>query len=1151
MNTKLKSISFNISPKNDEGKDIFPSYSVYEFVFNEGISDLYNGKIYFYATNSLKASELQHQIGKQINISVEITDNLHAPNKDKALSQDYNFKRTVNGIISSLKFLGKTMNVTTKTDNKPAYIYEIDFNSPFEILRNRKYRYHDVAYGKLQDKLEKFLTEPQKIIFGEDINTNSPISIKYELLDSTDKKQFSTLPDNVCIQIGSYSPLFALRKIITDFGLNFNILHENKDGKQTLKVFLSKGYGVHKSNGVESDYFDKSNSDKLNYDAEIVCDQADSGSPKLTSFSIDVNPQDLEIIKSNNDFLVHSTTAEKIALSSETDARSDALKNIENKALREKMQYKLSASHLIFIPGSVITAKNYIDSDVKLIVDKVSLHVFASTNTKAFNVNEQTEPSIEETICAYELDQEKEPGSFTTYVNEEAIHENKSNEVTVYASQNNIEILEAVVTDGDGLYTGNWKTPESDPSVIEPRAGSICICAGDNTEKPSLFYALPLGQDKPVQVRLTSTIANVEQFNMPRIGQKVLILSGNNNYYLHSFLASRDSAVITESGKIKRNNALATMKAFSAYTHGARVHVWNATDKTKNVGLTYGSTDESKYNPSRIVLEKNADYKGYVRNKILSGTESSVVDELVLLDNTNSYYQDYSGTSSIKADYLGDLKKSDFKELNEASIKKRCAAIKELVKKTETEKKTQEENIKNIQGSIDAKTKDKEIAQRQARAMTGADKQKKEQEIVRLDSEIKSLEDNKTTEKKTLETKIKNYNTALAGLEAVTDEFIGELGNPSEFTENCNDIFKIDHEGNLEINCPKGTVTINAQNINLASSKSTSMTGSGSITMTSPGSIKMGCAGTTFTILSSAIKACSIPFANGSLASFGSTLTLDSFEGTSIKAPVVNVSAKFSATVKDGLGSGFKVSKGITGLSGAESSLATNAFSTQLMSTIKFDEDLTKELFNTITVNANPDASKYEKGIIDGVLFPVANEAMGIFLGEDVFHRFNRKHDSYVEARRKNQTAIDTAKSEYASASDADKAAKKENLDAAKSADRRTVARFVVDTCDFTCDCLDYIAKAMDIVTEIAKMANEDNWFERKGLVAKNHAQDIKYFFASLKYTLNSVSANAILAAILWGIKPAKVALSGAALTTCVFDKKEVSMKKTDVKSIV
>lgn len=1094
MNTKLKSISFSISPKFEGDKDVFPSYSVYEFSFKEGISDLYYGKLYFYTTSALKASDLQKIIGRLINVNVEITDHLHAPDKDKTANQDYDFKRVINGVITSVKYLGKTMDVTTKTDNKPANIFEIDFGSPFEILNKTNYKYRDNTFGKLQDKLEKILSAPEKVIYGEDYKSNEYLSIKFESLDSSDKKNFKALPDNVCIQFGDYTPLMAVRKIMTDYGLNFNTVHTADKDKNVIKVFLSKGYGVSKSSGVQSSYFSDNNEDKLNYDLEIVCDQSDSGSPKLTSFSIDINTEELDNFDNYNDFLIHSTTSEKNAVTTQSNARSEALKNLGNKTAREKMLYKLTASHLIFIPGTVMKTKNYIDSEVRLIVDNVNMHILAGIDSGKFNSSKNTKPSIEETISAYELDQNKEPGSFADFIEIEDAPKvnNTASQLTVPV---NVKILEAVVTDGDGRYSGNWSAPADDPSIKEPIAGSICICAGDNTEHPSMFYALPSGSTTPVQVKLTSTVANSEIFNIPRIGQKVLILSGNNNYYLHSFLAQKDTTATTETNRVKRDNALATVKGFAAHSHGARVHVWNATDKSKNTAIKGANVNEGKYSLSKIELEKNTDLKEYVKNQILGGTESQLVEAMILKDNTYKYYQDYSGDSTIKDAYLGSLNKSDCEALSEKNIKDRCSAIKKLYEKTEKEKKETESKVKEIQSNIDKKEYDKKVVEIAINTLDGDKKEKKQKELNDIKSDIESLEKDKKSAQDKLDEKNKNYNNAVAGLTAITNEFIGEIGYPDDFMDSVNDVFKIDHEGNLEINCPKGTVTINAKNVKISSSKSTSMTGSGNITMTSPGSIKMGCAGTSFSILSSAIQAKTIPFANGSLASFGSTLTLDAYEGTSLKAATVNLTGKFSTSMKDGLGAGFKSSKGIAGVSGSEASLTTNMFESALQSVIKFDMDLVSELSNTITVNANPEASKYEKGVIDGVLFPVANEVMGFCLGTTTFQRYAKN----VKRYRKNET---------------------------------TVSRFLVDTCDFICDSLDYISKAINLVDEIWKMADEEgNWFEQKGHVGKSNAQDIKYFFASLKYTLNTIAMHAVLIANTWPLtiagKPGKVAVKG------------------------
>lgn len=1159
MNTKLKSINFSITPELNEGQAIFPSYSVYEFSMKEGISDLYYGKLFFYATNSLKASELQQLIGKMVNIEIEISDNLHAPDKDKQLKQDFSFKRLVNGLISSVKFLGKTMDVTTKADSKPANIFEIDFASPFELLKANNYQYQDLTYGKLQDKLEVFLSKPEKVIFGEDYDYNSYLSIKYELLDSKDKS-LSALPDNVCIQIGNYTPLHCLRKLITDFGLNFNILHADDNGKKIIKVFLSKGYGVSKSNGVTSSYFDNGNSDKLNYDIEIVCDQSDSGSPKLTSFSIDVNTQDLGTFDNKNNFLVYSTTIDKNAIASETNSQVDNLTNLNNKIDREKMSYKLTASHLIFVPGTVIKAQNYIDSEVKLIVDNVDLHILAGLDSSVFNTSKKHEPSIEEIISAYELDQNREPGSFADFVELEDKPTAVNKEIAVHAETNNIRILEAVVSDGQGNYSGNWPAPADDPSLVEPLEGSICICAGDNTKRPSLFYALPSGQKMPVQVQLTSTVVNSEIFNIPRIGQKVLILSGNNNYYLHSFLSQKDSSPVSEADKGDRNNKLATIKTLATHSNGARVHVWDATDNSKNTAIKGFKVDESKFGISKLSLEKNSDIKQYIKNQILDGTESALIEALNLQCNTYKYYQAYSDDSKISSSYLGDLKESDCKAVGEKSIKKRCEAIKKLYENTKKESKAADDALKAIEKDIKTKNNAKKVAEAGVLALTGSDKKKKQKEVNNLKSDIDSLTKKKTDAVKTQTDKKTAFNNAEKGLEAITNEFLGEIGCPDDTAQSFNDVFKIDHDGNLEINCPKGTVTINAKNIKVSSSKSTSLTGSGSITMTSTGSIKMGCAGTSFSIVASAIKAVSNPFANGAMASFGSSLSLDCYEGASIKGPTVNFSGKFAASLKDGLGSGFKVSKGVAGMSGAEASMSTTTLPSHTVSVVKFDSDYAKELANTITVNTNPDASKYEKGILDGVLFPIFNEASGYFAEQGLFQKMNKPKTNYKEGIEKNQKPVDEAQKAYdKSVTDNEDAQKqkdkKDALDnakkAAKDADKRTVARYVVDVCDLTCDVLDFVSRVMDVGTAIYKMVDEDNWFERQGVVGKNHAQDIKYFFASLKYTLNTVAINTIGMAIQWGPKPAKIALKGGALDMSATFQKEATTTKTSARPVV
>jgi len=188
MNTKIKSISFTISPKKEDKQDFFPQSSIFELNFSEGISDLYSGNISFYAANTLNSSDMQSLIERQLSISVKITDTL-AP---LGVESEYDFNRTINGVISSVRFLGKTQNVICTNSNRAAYIYKIEFVSPFEVLKRHEYKYRDDTFGKLQSKLERFLSKPNLVTFGNDYEYEGNLPIQFELLDNESSTSFSS-----------------------------------------------------------------------------------------------------------------------------------------------------------------------------------------------------------------------------------------------------------------------------------------------------------------------------------------------------------------------------------------------------------------------------------------------------------------------------------------------------------------------------------------------------------------------------------------------------------------------------------------------------------------------------------------------------------------------------------------------------------------------------------------------------------------------------------------------------------------------------------------------------------------------------------------------------------------------------------------------
>ena len=80
-------------------------------------------------------------------------------------------------------------------------------------------------------------------------------------------------------------------------------------------------------------------------------------------------------------------------------------------------------------------------------------------------------------------------------------------------------------------------------------------------------------------------------------------------------------------------------------------------------------------------------------------------------------------------------------------------------------------------------------------------------------------------------------------------------------------------------------------------------------------------------------------------------------------------------------------------------------------------------------------------------------------------------------------------------------------------------------------------------------MINKDTWINRTGFNDNTHAQNFKYICTSLKFTLNTMAAHAIVAAEPFAIKPSKVALKGGKLQISSIEDCSKSWKKVDARA--
>ncbi len=1129
MHTKVVSLSFSVDSK--DSSEIFKNNSVYDLTFKEGISSLYSGSIELYSTEAIKASDLSALMGKPLTVKATISDELADPSTK--LSRIFNFDRYIDGTVCGVNFLGDTQEVTTGS-NDTVYQYRIDFNCPYSILSKKNYSFKDEKIGAVKDKLEKLLSEPSKVVFGSDHDTSDELPIKYILIDSDNA--ISKLSDSVTLQIGSYSPLSALRQILIDYGLNFNI-HHSSDAKSGLKVFLSKGYGVSTGHAVESAYFSGDSKNLKNYEDKMVisCNKGSEGDPKLNSVKIEVLNQDCQTSPLSNSFLIFASSSNQDAEVARAKATAESEKNYLSRQKRENLRYLITASHLIFTPGTVINTVKYVGDNVKLIVDSVSLHI-ANVLSSGFRSVQNSEPSIESRFVAYELDPNSDPGSFSesaesgisildsavatvssktadTAVTQSATAALSPIDISSSAAAS-IKVLEATVSDGDGKYSGVW-----DSTSNEPRANSICICTGNDTTAPSMFYALPDSFSTPVCVRLTSFSGFNDSFTFPRIGQRILILCSDNSYYLHSFLTPGSSTAVSTSDRDSRNNTMASIKMLSTYDKGARVHIWNSQDKSKNVGIAGFKVEPSSEVLSDVILEKNTSIRELLKNKILSGTESSVVEAMVLQTNTYVAYKAYDDETSFDTKYLPSGEKlDDHKNLKEKTLKDRCRKSKKSFDAASAEVKEKTGVVKDIESQISAKSREKKLYEAQSSVSDQSQKKKAKKKVDSLTSEITKLNEKLADAQKSLDTKKGDLKLAETDINAVTDEFKEKIGVPEDFGNNFSDVFKIDHNGNMEINVPSGTLTINARNVKISAAESASISGTGSVTVSTTNKVAIGSRGSTITVAPNAVKISSLPFVNGVLTSFGSSLTLDSFSGASIAGPTFAAKTKFSASMSDNFGGSIKTSKGISSVKGIEASLGTSTIAAYVENIVKFDAGLASELVKSaVSGSGHAEAGTTFDTIFNGVAFPAVSNIYDFFIREG---NTLGKYVNTVGDYHKVQKDVATRN------------AAKNKTDPKEEVSAATIGQFFADTCDFCCDLIDIISAFINVAVSIATVVDKNNVFARAGFNHNTRAQNIKFVASSMKYTLNTMAAHAIGCAEPWGIKPAKFALKGGKISS-------------------
>ena len=1101
MNTKVTGIEVFLDGSDSAAALLFGEHEAFELELDEGISELYSGTVKLYAENAVYSEGLLQQIGKRISVSVNLTEELKSQQSD--FKSNYHFTRHIDAVIDKIELIGKAYVAATDTDSGDVYEYAIDFVSPCEILNHTYSKYSDNDVSDLLSKLKHIFSYPETALKD---SADSPDATAVSLFCLNEDSLKENLPKALLMQSGRKPLMYVINRLLLSYGLNYNFVHSADHSRPNL--YLSRGYGVNLGSSITSSYFSENIESNYNYDRALIitCDRSDDSTPVLDSIRMCVranspdtgvtppSPEDSGLL-----YVKYSDHEKGIA---EVNSALETEKNFTDRSRRERCIYKIRASQIIYTPGTVIEVKGYLGDEVKVIVSHAKLHVRAELSHR-FALADSQEPSVAVLADAYEFN-DRNPGSFVqmqpdknAYGGESSFSQPLSALLNPVVSSA-VTLFEAVVCDGSGRYTGVW-----DDVSNEPLAGSICLCVGDNTLKPSRFYAL-LSDKKIVQAKLTSTVAFSEVFNFPRIGQRILLLCYGSSYYLHSFMSTEDTRTPNTLSMKARNSAVAALKLLSFKKESSRVHVWSS-----DPAMNKGSPDYEKLRhgvDSSIKLDINNDAYDVIRKKIFSGTENDLVKQMNEQENTHIYDERYEGVSRMLPEYQHGLSESEHPMLfRDNSLKDRCSEVKKVFDSLSDEIEEKKNEVSNTENEINKLTKLISATRSQGQSA------RNDREIASLEEQLQSQKTINESLRELLKSLKERFILLADDVYAVTDEFFHQIGLPKTATAGLANILKVDHDGNIEINAPNGAVTINARNINLVSAKGTSITDNGTIRLSTTDSITLGSRGTALKVMPGTLSISSVPFTNGAMSGFGSNISVDCFDGVKISGSTVGISGLFSAAMSDSFGSAYSASKGTTLISGASINMMTQARYAYTANVGLFDITLGKELAKTVAGFAGD--SKYTSTILDGIVYPFIKNTYQL-------------------------AAIATPK--YV------------KQIAAYNAEQCSFPTLLAYACDFVCSTIDEIATLLTCSTTIAKLAAPDNWMEETGLVGTTHTQDIKYILTSLKYVLNTLAAHALLVAnyMEGKNKVVKLNLANGKYVLDAYKKTELLEETTEAKSI-
>ena len=864
----------------DEYASIFDAGSVFSMDLKEKISGPYEAILKVFTKKPLSRSLLKALSGKDAVVNAGYSD------------EKGNLERAVEGTVKECIYYGRLLPATSDEKQSCSYHYELKLVSPFEAM-------------KLSVRTKTFdILSPVTVIKNIIENYGVKLYVDDSLLD---KKYFDKTLIYEQIDESDYD---FIHKLMVMYGLNYAFVHDNDKGKPSVYLSRACGASLYRGSSLTVSGPDTgltlSNSGEkplnTDLDAIISCSlYGESEDGVLNLETLKCASTDGYSNKSQSDLqkilpqaLSYFTASKMLYSAARTRERRRLNENLQARLTRDTSVYQGKTSSLKINPGSIMCLDDFYDDEkIYTLVTSSSLYVEQpAPEDRAFTID--TKSTVKTEFTALELASVGGSGLNGPITGELKTSDEFDNSInlgsfaeydfTTGSDKSGSEFVEAVVSDGSGCTTG-------------VNAGSICIYADDNTEEPSMFYAVTENASEPVVVTVTYGTQKGSEASfsrLPRIGQRVLLCRRFGRYYLQGYLPEADSLYVFDSN----NRSLKFGADIKYYTSPASQSIWSR-DGKKMEKLSEPAAPEcgdvkKQSESSSISMENIGNEKEYILSKIYRREIDDYFDLISKQHNDRSYVEKFTEVLDGET----------------SSYSSQCSQLMEDLGLKEDALKEAALSYYDRLGELDGTVASFDVTQD-------------------IDAYSSGLDE--TLDK--LATDYKNKKTSYLGvcedIDSLADKIISNTGIHYDESEEdgvkviTTEAFKIKSIGGVEINAQTGDITLNTDGeINIKAGKGITLDAN-SVKIVGKNLVNAAVGGNALSISknAAALKAKKWTTCKGI---FDAGISFDSIAGTVITGMNVNIGAALTASMSDNLGAKISTNYGVASLTGNSTLIGTN-----------------------------------------------------------------------------------------------------------------------------------------------------------------------------------------------------------------------------------